>query len=99
MEVAEEIKDLSRVETTLLKKYVDGCHMLHQHNLVDAYGHLSVRLSKSTFLMSRYLAPALVAEMEDLIIYQTEDGQPVRPDAPRGTPLHIIRRPLLCYTT
>ncbi|KAJ9614659.1 hypothetical protein H2200_002796 [Cladophialophora chaetospira] len=34
--------------------------------------------------MSRYLAPALVAGTEDLVIYQVEDGQPVRSDAPRG---------------
>ncbi|KIW62326.1 hypothetical protein PV04_10507 [Phialophora macrospora] len=84
MEETDTVTELSKVSPTLLKKYVDGCHMLHQHNLVDAYGHLSVRLSKSTFLMSRYLAPALVASMEDLVIYSIEDGQPVRPDAPRG---------------
>jgi hypothetical protein len=84
MEDTDAVIELSRVSPALLKRYVDGCHMLHQHNLVDAYGHLSVRLSKSTFLMSRYLAPALVASMEDLVIYRIEDGQPVSPDAPRG---------------
>lgn len=84
MTETDTVTDISQVNTSLLRKYVDSCHMLHQHNLVDAYGHLSVRLSKSTFLMSRYLAPALVASVEDLVIYQIEDGQPVKSDAPRG---------------
>ena len=84
MGTVDSVTDLSQVSLVLLRKYVDGCHMLHQHDLVDAYGHLSVRLSNSTFLMSRYLAPALVASVEDLVIYNIEDAQPVKPDAPRG---------------
>jgi hypothetical protein len=84
MEDTDAVTDVSKVSSMLLRKYVDGCHMLHQHNLVDAYGHLSVRLSNSTFLMSRYLAPALVSRVEDLVIYRISDGQPVRADAPRG---------------
>ena len=85
MEDADAITDLSQVSRVLLFKFIDGCHMLHKHDLVDAYGHLSVRLSNSTFLMSRYLAPALVTSTEDLVIYKVEDGQPVKTDAPRGT--------------
>ncbi|OAP54240.1 hypothetical protein AYL99_11341 [Fonsecaea erecta] len=80
----DPVIDLSQVSPVLLQKYIDGCHMLHQHDIVDAYGHLSVRLSHSTFLMSRYLAPALVASIDDLVIYNVEDAQPVKPDAPRG---------------
>ncbi|KAJ5624724.1 hypothetical protein N7510_001033 [Penicillium lagena] len=34
--------------------------------------------------MSRYLAPALVASVDDLVIYRIEDGQPAATDAPRG---------------
>lgn len=75
---------LSQLPKELLRKYIDGCHILHHHGLVDAYGHLSVRLSASTFLMSRYLAPALVASVDDLVIYRVENGQPVATDAPRG---------------
>ncbi|KIW82631.1 hypothetical protein Z517_05658 [Fonsecaea pedrosoi CBS 271.37] len=84
MDSVDSVTDLSQVSPALLRKYIDGCHMLHQHDLVDAYGHLSVRLSSWTFLMSRYLAPALVASLEDLVIYKIEDAQPVKPDAPRG---------------
>ena len=80
----DAVMDLLQVSPALLRRYIDGCHMLHQHDIVDAYGHLSVRLSISTFLMSRYLAPALVASSDDLVIYNIEDGQPVRSDAPRG---------------
>ena len=39
--------------------------------------------------MSRYMAPALVAWPEDLIVYKVEDGEPVDPKAPRGM-LHIF---------
>jgi hypothetical protein len=78
------IKQISEISSDLLRKYVDGCHILHFYGIVDAYGHLSVRLSDSTFLMSRYLAPALVATSDDLVIYDIESGEPVNHDAPRG---------------
>jgi hypothetical protein len=79
-----EITEVSSLPSELLRKYITGCHVLHHHGLVDAYGHLSVRLSASTFLMSKYLAPALVASPEDLIIYKVEDGEPADPNAPRS---------------
>lgn len=43
------------------------------------YGHLSARLSASTFLVSRYMAPVLVAWPNDLVIYKVEDGESVDP--------------------
>jgi len=78
------VTKVSQVSPDLIRKYIDGCHILHYHNLIDAYGHLSVRLSASTFLMARYMAPALVASPDDLVVYKTEDGEPVDPNAPRG---------------
>jgi len=78
------VTKVSQVSPDLIRKYIDGCHILHYYDLVDAYGHLSVRLSPSTFLMSRYMAPALVAWPEDLVVYKVEDGEPVDPNAPRG---------------
>ena len=78
------VTKLSQVSPDLIRKYIDGCHILHYYDLVDAYGHLSVRLSASTFLMSRYMAPALVAWPSDLVIYKVADGEPVDPNAPRG---------------
>ena len=79
-----EITETSQVSEELLCKYIHACHILHYHDLVDAYGHISVRLSPSTFLMCRYLAPALVASTEDLVVYKVEDGEAVAADAPRG---------------
>src|ERR1700691_4546466 len=78
------VTKVSQVSPDLIRKYIDGCHILHYHNLIDAYGHLSVRLSASTFLMARYMAPALVASPDDLVVYKIEDGEPVDPNAPRG---------------
>ncbi|KAJ5609955.1 hypothetical protein N7510_006674 [Penicillium lagena] len=83
MDDSEPVKP-SQVSKELLHRYIDGCHILHHYGLVDAYGHLSVRLSASTFLMSRYLAPALVASVGDLVIYRIKDGQPVAAESPRG---------------
>jgi ribulose-5-phosphate 4-epimerase/fuculose-1-phosphate aldolase len=78
------VTQASQLPSDLLRKYVDGCHILHHYGLVDAYGHLSVRLSSTTFLMSRYMAPALVASSDDLVIYKVEDGEPVNINAPRS---------------
>lgn len=80
-----QVKDIA---PDLLRKYVDACHILHYHGIVDAYGHISVRLSDTTFLMSRYLAPAMVATADDLVIYDIESGQPIHANAPRGTYSH-----------
>lgn len=85
MSDAAAITQVHQVPSELLRKYIDGCHILHQHDLVDAYGHLSMRLSSSTFLMSRYMAPALVASPDDLVIYKIVDGEPLNPNAPRST--------------
>jgi hypothetical protein len=79
-----EITETSQVSEELLCKYIHACHILHYHDLVDAYGHISVRLSPSTFLMSRYLAPPLVASTGDLVVYKVEDGEAVAADATRG---------------
>lgn len=80
----KDIKEISQVSEELLCKYIHACHILHYHGLVDAYGHVSVRLSPSTFLMSRYMAPPLVASTKDLVVYKVEDGEAVAADAPRG---------------
>lgn len=84
MTESNEITHISQVSLDLIRKYIDGCHILHYYNLVDAYGHLSVRLSDSTFMMSRYLAPALVSSADDLVIYKIENAEPIGPNPPRG---------------
>ncbi|OIW23939.1 arad-like aldolase/epimerase [Coniochaeta ligniaria NRRL 30616] len=67
-----------------IRRYIRGCHILHFHGIVDAYGHLSYRLSDRLFIMSRYLAPALVSSLADLVVYKIEDGEPLMEDAPNG---------------
>jgi hypothetical protein len=84
MTAPTEITQISQVAPDLVRKYIDGCHILHYYDIVDAYGHLSVRLSEKTFMMSRYLAPALVASPADLVIYTIEGAEPCGPNPPRG---------------
>lgn len=72
--------------TATLSALITANHILHYHEVVDAYGHVLVRNpnNDSTFFMSGYLAPALVSSMEDLIEYYVEDASPVDPNAGRG---------------
>lgn len=71
-------------DNELIRKYVHGCHILHYYNIVDAYGHISVRLSESVFMMSRYMAPALVSSAQDMVLYDVESGEALKKDAPKG---------------
>ncbi|KAK5126295.1 hypothetical protein LTR85_010531 [Meristemomyces frigidus] len=61
-------------------------HILHYHQVVDAYGHISVRNPQdpTTFFISKSLAPALVSNREDLEEYHVSDATPVNKDAPKG---------------
>ncbi|RFU75586.1 class ii aldolase and adducin domain-containing [Trichoderma arundinaceum] len=84
MAVATENEAIGLPGDELIRKYVHGCHILHYYNIVDAYGHLSVRLSESVFMMSRYMAPALVTTADDMVLYDVESGEALRKDAPKG---------------
>jgi hypothetical protein len=102
MAASEPISSVTDLDPYLVRKYITACHILHFYDLVDAFGHISVRLSSTTFLMSRYLAPALVASPADLVIYSIENAEPQGPNPPRGTHerslhlfLHISQNPLL----
>lgn len=46
-------------QATLYRKFITSCHILHKRNVLDAYGHLSVRhpFHSDRFIMSRYVAP------------------------------------------
>jgi hypothetical protein len=54
-------------------------HILHYHGIVDAYGHISIRhpQNPAIYLMSGYMAPALVSSSDDLIEYWVKDSEPV----------------------
>jgi HCOMODA/2-hydroxy-3-carboxy-muconic semialdehyde decarboxylase len=61
----------------LLDDLVAGSRILAQHEVLDAYGHVSARSDKrpDRYVMSRSLAPALVKEA-DLVEYDL-DSEPV----------------------
>jgi ribulose-5-phosphate 4-epimerase/fuculose-1-phosphate aldolase len=71
-----------------LRLLIRANHILHQHNLVDAFGHISLRhpLAPDQYLIAAYDpgAPALVKSQEDFISYRVRDSSPVDPNAPQG---------------
>lgn len=71
---------------SLLSTLVVANHILHYHDVVDAFGHISVRNpnNASTFFLSGSLAPALVSGLDDLVEYHVEDASPVKEDSPKG---------------
>ncbi|KAF2481819.1 class II aldolase and Adducin N-terminal domain-containing protein [Neohortaea acidophila] len=73
----------------LFATLITANHILHYHNVVDAYGHISVRSPQdpTTFYLSRSLAPALVSSRADIEHYNISDASPVSTDsstAPKG---------------
>ncbi|KAJ0162893.1 hypothetical protein CTA2_3856 [Colletotrichum tanaceti] len=62
------------------RKLIDGSHILHLHQVVDAYGHLSFRhpLRPDTFVMSLNMAPAQVSSPNDLVAYNVRDAEPAQ---------------------
>ncbi len=77
-------------ENIVLQQYhrdlISGSHILHYHNVLDAFGHLSVRhpSNPQMFIMSRNTAPGTISSASDLVEYYVEDARPVNPDAPAG---------------
>lgn len=92
MAVDTDSRAIGLPDDELIRKYVYGCHILHYYNVVDAYGHISVRLSESVFMMSRYMAPALVSSAQDMVLYDVESGEALKEDAPKGLPLPFCHR-------
>lgn len=72
--------------TATLSTLITANHILHHHNVLDAFGHVSVRNpnNASTFFLSANLAPALVSSPSDIVEYLVEDASPVDPNAGRG---------------
>ncbi|KAF4944290.1 hypothetical protein FSARC_14711 [Fusarium sarcochroum] len=69
-----------------LRTLVSGCHILHFHQVLDAYGHLSARHPEQPdrFFIPRNTAPGTVSSQYDLVEYHIHDGEPVNSDAPKG---------------
>ncbi|ORY55879.1 class II aldolase and Adducin N-terminal domain-containing protein [Pseudomassariella vexata] len=72
--------------TTIYRKLITGSHILHYHNVLDAYGHLSCRhpFKPDLFIMSRESAPAIISSPADLVHYHISDASPVDPNSPKG---------------
>ncbi|CAO2655555.1 Nn.00g043580.m01.CDS01 [Neocucurbitaria sp. VM-36] len=74
-------------------------HILHQHNLVDAFGHISIRnpLDPTQYLIAAYDpgAPALVSSARDFITYFVSDSSPVDLNAPQGYSERFIHGEIL----
>ena len=81
----------------LLRMLITANHILHYHSVVDAYGHISVRhpSNPETFIMSGYLAPALVESPSNLIEYHIRDASPVDPQAAPGYSERFIHSEIL----
>ncbi|KAK3990988.1 class II aldolase and Adducin N-terminal domain-containing protein [Cladorrhinum sp. PSN332] len=64
-----------------IRKYINACHILHHHGVLDAYGHLSFRhpFKRDIFIMSRSIASALVSSSRDLIQYYVQTCRPLDP--------------------
>ncbi|KIW91095.1 uncharacterized protein Z519_07989 [Cladophialophora bantiana CBS 173.52] len=72
---------------TTKRTLITANHILHhQGQVLDAYGHISVRhpTDRTIFLMARYVPAALVASPDDIVEYRVEDAEPLDPHAPRG---------------
>lgn len=82
-----------------LRLLVRANHILHQHGLVDAFGHISIRhpMDRKQYLIAAYDpgAPALVKSREDFIAYWIADSSPVDPDAPQGYSERFIHGEIL----
>ncbi|ETS82032.1 hypothetical protein PFICI_07034 [Pestalotiopsis fici W106-1] len=70
----------------LKRKLITANHILHNQDVVDAYGHISVRhpQNRDVYIMSGYMAPALVKSSDDLIEYYVNDSSTVDPNAKKG---------------
>lgn len=61
-------------------------HILHQHNVLDAYGHVSARNPddpQKSFWLPQNLAPGLLSSETDLVEYSIETGEAVEKDEKR----------------
>lgn len=70
--------------TKLLSTYIEALHIIHNHGVLDGYGHISVQNPDDprTFFMMHQRAPALVSRLDDISEYRVSDAEPVDPDAP-----------------
>lgn len=70
----------------LHRQFITGCHILHYNNVLDAYGHLSVRhpFDPTVFIMSKFVAPGTISSPDDLIEYHVHNAEPLDPSQTKG---------------
>ena len=83
--------------SALHRKLITANHILHYHDVVDAYGHISVRHPNKpdVYIMCGYMAPGVVSSPADLIEYYVEDGATVDPKAKKGYSERFIHGEIL----
>ena len=87
-DTAQEIDNSGSPDPRLIADLVTANHILFDHHVVDAFGHVSVRHDKrpDRFLLARSMAPALVTPAD--ILEFDLGGNPVKPDGP---PVYLER--------
>src|SRR5215467_8201731 len=86
--VADTNADAVNPDPRLIADLVTANHILYDHHVVDAFGHVSVRHDKrpDRFLLARSMAPALVTAAD--ILEFDLDGNPL---AAAGRPVYLER--------
>ncbi|KUI64133.1 hypothetical protein VM1G_10895 [Cytospora mali] len=82
-----ELDDAQRIVLAAqYRKFIDGCHVLHYHAVLDAYGHLSFRhpFNPQVFVMSKFIAPGTISSPDDLIEYHVSNAEPLDPSSVKG---------------
>jgi ribulose-5-phosphate 4-epimerase/fuculose-1-phosphate aldolase len=81
-------KDLPPEVLAAIRLLVVSNHILHEHNLVDAFGHISVRHPSNPlhYIIAAYDpgAPALISSRKDFVEYHVGTSEPVYPPQPKG---------------
>lgn len=83
--------------TETLRLLITANHILHYHEIVDGFGHISVRNphDPSTFYMSAQIAPGIVKSPDDIVLYYVANGTSVDPNAPTGYAERFIHSEVL----
>jgi ribulose-5-phosphate 4-epimerase/fuculose-1-phosphate aldolase len=66
--------------TALLSTLITANHILSYNDVLDPFGHVSVRnpVTNTTFFIALQLGPAVVSGKADIGEYYIEDGRPVK---------------------
>jgi HCOMODA/2-hydroxy-3-carboxy-muconic semialdehyde decarboxylase len=82
--VSQESSAPADTDETRLADLVTASHVLADQEVLDSFGHISVRSARNPkmFYMARAMAPALV-KPEDIMEFSVETGEPMNPKGRR----------------